>query len=186
MTGSLPGFRGLEHIGLAVRDLRQATDFFADVLGWPVVFLAGPFADPDGTWMSDNFDIHPRAAVRELALVRSPFVNFELLEGTAPDQDTRWPRLLDIGGLHLALYVDAVAPALEHLVGLGCESLGGSKPFQGPEAGEAADFAHLRTPIGMYIELVSFPHGRAYEAGAELIGWNPARPDAHARSALPS
>ena len=183
-TGSLPGLRGLEHIGLAVPDLEQATDFFAEVLGWPVVYATGPFADPGGTWMADNFGLHPRAAVRELALVRTPFVNFELLEGTAPDQDERWPRLLDIGGLHLSLYVDDVGPALEHLVARGCTSLGAVKAFLGPEAGERAEFAHLRTPIGLYLELVSFPHGRAYEPEVAIAGWNPARPDDHARAAF--
>jgi hypothetical protein len=73
---------------------------------------------------------------------------------------------------------------LEHLVALGCVSLGGRKDFLGPEAGERAEFAHLRTPIGLYLELVSFPHGRAYEPHVEIAGWNPAEPDAHARDAL--
>lgn len=183
-TAGLPGLRGLEHIGLAVPDLREATSFFAEVLGWPVVYAAGPFEDPDGTWMADNFAIHPRASVRELALVRSPLVNFELLEGTAPDQDTRWPRLLDIGGLHLSLYVDDVPAAIAYLVGQGCESLGGHKDFQGPEAGEGAEFGHLRTPFGLHLEMVTFPHGRAYEPHVAIAGFNPARPDALARRAL--
>ena len=46
-TVSLPGLRGLEHIGLAVPDLEQATDFFAEVLGWPVVYATGPVLNPE-------------------------------------------------------------------------------------------------------------------------------------------
>lgn len=180
----LPGLRGLDHLGLCVRDLRAATTFFAEVLGWPVVFATGPFADPDGDWMSVNFGLHPRAVVSELAHVRTPFVNLELIEGSAPDQAREVPRMLDVGGFHVAVYVDDVTVAAAYLEAHGCTVLGAPKPFMGPEAGEDATFAHLRTPIGMYLELVSYPRGKAYEPEVDITAWNPAAPDALAHDAL--
>ena len=183
-TAGLPGLRGLEHVAVSVPNLDAATEFFQRVLGWPVAFVAGPFADSDGDWMARNFDLHPRAAVRELAVVRSPLVNFELLEGTAPDQSTSWPRLLDIGGLHLALYVDDIDTAHKYLVDQGCESLGGTKPLGGPETGDGAAFGHLRTPFGLYLELITYPHGRRYEATSTVLAFNPSQPDALASSAV--
>jgi glyoxylase I family protein len=180
----LPGLRGLEHIGIVVPDLVQATTFFETVLGWPVVFTAGPFFDSQGESMSRNFGVHPRSRVSRLAVVRSPFVNFELFEGTAPDQLTTWPRLLDIGGLHLTVYVDEIGAAIDYLVKIGCESFGGHKPLGGPEEGPGAEFGHVRTPFGLYLEVISYPAGRAYENAATVLAFNPSAPDAIAREAM--
>lgn len=182
-AAALPGLRGLEHVGVVVPSLLEATTFFETVLGWPVVFTAGPFADPEGDGMTRNFDLHPRSRVTQLAVVRSPLVNFELFEGTAPDQSTLWPRLLDIGGLHLTVYVDNIGDALDYLVGIGCVSLGGHKPLGGPEAGPGAEFGHVRTPFGLYLEVITYPAGRAYETMAAIAAFNPAAPDAIARKA---
>jgi catechol 2,3-dioxygenase-like lactoylglutathione lyase family enzyme len=181
---SLPGLRGLEHIGIVVPDLTQATTFFETVLGWPTVFTAGPFFDPEGDSMSRNFDLHPRSRVNQLALVRSPLVNFELFQGSAPDQLLMWPRLLDVGGLHLAVYVDDIGAAVDYLVTNGGESLGGHKPLGGPEEGPGAEFGHVRTPFGLYLEVISYPAGRAYETAADILAFNPAAPDAIAREAI--
>lgn len=181
-VAGLPGFRGLEHVAFVVPDLTEATDFLQTILGWQVVFKAGPFGDPLGSdWMVQNFDLHPQSVVRQLAVVRSPFVNFELFEGSAPDQATNWPRLLDIGGLHLALYVDDTDIALDYLIAAGCTSLGGIKPLGGPETGDGARFGHVRTPFGLYLELITYPNGRAYEAEAALVAFNPAAPDSLVR-----
>lgn len=184
ITAGLPGFRGLEHVAVAVPDLDAATEFFERVLGWPTVFTAGPYHDPDGDGMERHFGLHRQAYLRQLAVVRSPLVNFELLEGTAPDQATDWPRVLDIGGLHLALYVDDIETAHDYLVDQGCSSLGGIKPLGGPETGEGAAFGHVRTPIGLYLELITYPQGRDYESTAPVHAFNPSRPDAHARTAV--
>ncbi|MEO8906690.1 MAG: VOC family protein [Microbacteriaceae bacterium] len=182
-SAALPGFRGLEHVAIVVPDLTEATSFFRTVLGWPVAFSAGPFGDPHGgDWMVKNFDLHPRSVVKQLAVVRSPLLNFELFEGSAPDQATHWPRLLDIGGLHLALYVDDIDAALDFLVAAGCESLGGIKPLGGPETGDGARFGHVRTPFGLYLELITYPNGREYEANASFVAFNPSAPDSLARA----
>jgi len=186
LPAGLPGLRGLEHVGFTVPDLKLATDFFAEVLGWPVIYAFTPTSDPVGNFMAENFGLHPRARVHRLAHVRSPLLNFELFEGSAPDQATTWPRMLDIGGLHLAVYVDNIVEGLNYLVDRGCTPFGVPKDFVGLEAGEAAQFVHVRTPFGLYLELVTYPNGRHYHDHATLLTWNPAKPDSHARAAVPS
>ena len=184
VAAGLPGFRGLEHIGVTVPNLKQAIDFFSEVLGWPVVYKFTPPSDPVGDFMAVNFGLHPRAKVRELAHVRSPLLNLELFEGTAPDQTTAWPRMLDIGGLHLALYVDDIQAALTYLLARDCHAFGDVKDFAGLEAGDGARFVHLRTLFGMHLELVTYPHGRHYHHQAALLTFNPAKPDAFAAAAI--
>lgn len=183
-VAGLPGLRGLEHIGLCVPNLQEAASFFSEVLGWPVIYAYTPPSDPEGNFMTENFGLHPRAVVVHLAHVRSPLLNFELIEGTTPDQTLNWPRMLDIGGVHLAVYVDDVPAALAYLTARGCTPFGEAKAFSGPEAGKGAYFVHTRTPFGLHLELVSYPNGRIYHDTVSTKTWNPAHPDELARRAL--
>jgi len=43
-------------------------------------------------------------------------------------------------------------------------------------AGKDAYFLYFRCPWGAMMELISYPHGRAYEAGVERTLWNPGKP----------
>ena len=45
---TLPGIRGINHIGLTVPDLAEAEDFFANVLACQKVTSFGPFRDDSG------------------------------------------------------------------------------------------------------------------------------------------
>ena len=51
--GSMPGMRGHDHTGITVPDMKQAVDFFIDVLGCKKAMSFGPFADDKGTFMQD-------------------------------------------------------------------------------------------------------------------------------------
>jgi catechol-2,3-dioxygenase len=48
-SAQVPGFRGIDHIGLTVPNLEEAVDFFVNVIGCEDFFLnkAGPF---DNDW----------------------------------------------------------------------------------------------------------------------------------------
>ena len=173
--GSVPGLAGVEHIAFTVPDLEEAITFFCEVLGCERLYDMGPFEDPDGTWMQDNLDVHPRAIIDDFALLRcANGPNFELFQYQSPDQVSRWPRMSDFGGSHIAFYVDDMDAALEHLTDLGVRVLGeGKKPGIGPEAGEESTFAHFLTPWGQLLEFVSYPHGRAYFSTTARHGWRP-------------
>lgn len=111
----LPGLRGTEHIGFTVPDLDQAERFFVDVIGCEKVYSLGPFIRED-EWLAQQLNVHPRAVMRELRFFRCKHgPNFEIFQWETPEGQTPQPKNSDIGGHHLAFYVDDFDAALEHL-----------------------------------------------------------------------
>jgi catechol 2,3-dioxygenase-like lactoylglutathione lyase family enzyme len=112
--GGLPGMRGVEHIGLTVPNLEEATEFFVDVLGCEVVYSLNP---PRRT---DNYlDIHPETDRKIRTLSCRNGAHFELFEYTAPDQNKHMPKSSDYGGHHVTFYVDDMDAAIAYLKSTG-------------------------------------------------------------------
>jgi catechol 2,3-dioxygenase-like lactoylglutathione lyase family enzyme len=174
---TLPGLRGMEHIGFTVPDLEQATRFFVDVLGCEVFYDLGPFQS-DQDWMQVHLNIHPRAVMRKLRFFRCGHgSNFEIFEYEAPDQITAQPRNSDVGGHHLAFYVDDIGAAVDFLKSRGVRVLGEpTVRTAGPSGGQT--WVYFLAPWGMQMELVSFPDGKAYEATTDRRLWSPCDPAA--------
>jgi catechol 2,3-dioxygenase-like lactoylglutathione lyase family enzyme len=104
---SIPGLRGHDHTGITVPDVKAATAFFTDVLGCSHAMSFGPFMDDKGTFMQDVVNVNPRAVIDEISMVRCGYgSNIELFQYQSPDQATTLPKNSDIGGHHIALYVD--------------------------------------------------------------------------------
>ena len=168
----MPGVRGVNHIGLTVPDLAEAETFFADVLGCEKATSFGPFRDDEGTFMQDLLDVDPRAVVEQITLMRCGFgSNIELFKYTAPDQETVRPRNSDIGGHHIAFYVDDIDAAADYLRGKGIRTLMGPLPVsEGPAAGQS--IVYFFAPWGLQLEAISFPSGMAYETGGGPVLWS--------------
>jgi hypothetical protein len=66
----LPGRRGHDHTGITAPDMKQAVDFFVDVLGCQKAMSFGPFSDSKGTFMKDVVDVHPRAVITQITVIR--------------------------------------------------------------------------------------------------------------------
>lgn len=142
------GIQGIEHFGRAVANLSAAVAFFVDVLG----------AEPVGTQHSGTGE--PTTA----ALRLGPTANIELVAGNpAPP---RTPSNSDIGGHHLAIYVDDVDVAADALARVaGVHVMGEPETItSGPLVGDR--WVYFRTPVGLQMEIVNMPDGRLpYEAG---------------------
>lgn len=152
----IPTATNVDHIGWTVPDLDEAVAFCVDVLGGEEIFRAGPFADPVGDWMTTQFDVHPRASTT-VAMVRlGPTQVVELLAWESPDRQGEWPRTSDLGATHLAIHVGDVEAAMAYLKAHGCVACGDPVLLADvPQAG--ITILYVRTPIGLYLELVSHP-----------------------------
>src|SRR5674476_1323360 len=129
----LPGLRQLDHIGFTVPDLDEATQFLVDVLGCEYLYWLGPFAD-DGNWMTEHLGVHRRATV---------------------------PKNSDVGGHHIALYVEDLDTAVDYLKSRGVTVLGQPTASKGHNLGQR--WVYFLAPWGLQFELVSYPNGKAFD-----------------------
>ena len=172
---ALPGLRGPDHIGFTVPDLEQARDFFIRVIGCDLVYSLGPFSRDEGDWMQEHMGVHPRTVMRKLDFYRCGFgTNFEVFEYEPADGQAPSPKNSDIGGHHLALYVDDLDAAVEYLRAEGLTMMG--EPTVSANASFGQRWVYFLSPWGMQFELVSYPGGKAYEKDAPVLLWHPARP----------
>jgi catechol 2,3-dioxygenase-like lactoylglutathione lyase family enzyme len=171
----VPGLLGIDHIGITVPNIDVAAAWLEQNLGFSNPLTFGPFSDPVGTFMTDLVDVNPRAVVQEIRMLRGgdgPGV--ELFQYTSPDQDQTFRRNSDWGAHHIAFYVRDIDKGVEYL-----QSETGTKLFgpvtltDGPAAGQAINY--FENPFGTNIELISYPHGMAYQATAQIPLWDPRR-----------
>jgi catechol 2,3-dioxygenase-like lactoylglutathione lyase family enzyme len=176
LADSIPGMRGHDHTGITVPDMQQALDFFTNVVGCEKAMSFGPFADDKGTFMQDVLGVDPKAVIEEITMVRcGSGSNIELFKYTAPDQKDATPKNSDIGGFHIALYVDDVAAAKTYLDGKGVKTRMGPIPVnEGPAAGQT--ILYFQAPWGLQLEAISYPNGMAYEKDAKTVLWSPKDP----------
>ncbi len=172
----IPGLRGADHVGISVPDIDQAARFFVDVIGAEAFYSLGPYRDRPDEFNPEHFGVHPEAEVNEIRLLRLGNLNIELIEWTSEDQNRSMPRLNDLGSCELCLYVDDIDKAIQYLRARGIQVLGEKLSLEGPEAGRDACFVYFRSPWGAMMELISYPHGRAYEAEVNMALWNPGKP----------
>jgi catechol 2,3-dioxygenase-like lactoylglutathione lyase family enzyme len=174
MSRGLPGFRGTDHVGITVPNLDEAIVFFCDVIGCELVYrTTASFGDDEGTFMKDQLNVHPRSHISGVAFLRCwNNSNFELFEYSSPDQNDAPPKNSDIGGHHIAFYVDDMEKAVEHLRSHNVSLLG--KPVvesEGPDLG--VTWFYFLAPWGLQMELIHYPNGKAYEADTQARLWDP-------------
>lgn len=162
--GPIPGLRRLDHVGLTVPDLEQAHVFFTEVLGCEYLYSLGPFQHQD-SWMSEHLNVPDDAVMRRLHFYRfGGQAIFEVFHYAAVDQRLDGPRNSDIGGHHVALYVDDLDEAVEYLRAAELRVFGDPTASSGPSLGQR--WVYFLSPWGMQFELVSYPHGKAFDSAA--------------------
>lgn len=167
--------RGVDHIGITVPDLDEAEHFLVDVLGAVRVYELGA-KQADDDWMQVQLGVHPRTVIRKILFFRlGNGTNLEVFAYESADGQAPVPRNSDLGGHHLALYVDDMDAAVDYLRSRGVEVMG--EPVVSAGASHGQRWVYFRAPWGMQLELVSFPDGKAYEASAPVRLWHPAHPE---------
>ena len=158
-NAELPGMRGTQHIGITVPDVDEAVEFLVDVMGCESFFSFGPFGPFADDWMEKNLNVNPRAVIEVITMVRCGNGSaLEVFKYTSPDQDPNPPKNSDIGGYHIAFYVDDVNVATEYLRENGVQVLESPHPLTGTGL-EGMDWVYFLTPWGMQMEIVSAPDG---------------------------
>lgn len=168
--------RGINHVGLTVPDLEQATAFLQQALDAKFVY--------DGLTTDDE----PRKGAdteRQLGLSSGSMIikqrllrigngaNLEIFE-IVSDRQQKPAGLQDFGWNHLSFYVDDINQAVERVTAAGGKVLselhGNSRHEDTP--GNASVYFH--TPWGSLIELQSIPNGYYYPDDSESETWMPA------------
>lgn len=158
----IPTLRSVDHVAFTVPDLDAAVAFFVDHLGGEPVFADGPFADPDGDAMVRRLDVDAKASC-VLAMVRVGRINVELFTYEAPERSVTSPRNSDVGGHHLAFYVDDVDAAYAYLAAVPGVTLmddPNGVADDAPVAGQR--WFYFTTPWGLHMEITTCATGGFY------------------------
>ena len=167
----IPGMSGMEHIGFTVPDINEACAWFERILGAETLYTAATnFRHDDDDWMQEHLRVHPRSVIKEFRYLRvGNGTNFEVFEYTAPDQNRTPPKNSDVGGHHLAFYVDDMYAAVLFLKQSGVEVLAEPTAYtEGPNLG--LTWCYFMTPWGQQLEIVSAPDGTVYDNDAKESG----------------
>ena len=171
-TQGIPGLAGTEHIGFTVPDIEAATRFFVDVVGCKLVFEIGPFQSDDD-WMERHLGVHPRSVVKSIRMLsckNGPA--FEIFEYAFEGGRSIPPANSDVGGHHLAFYVEDIGKAVAYLKSMNLEVLEGPVTMDsGPS--EGLSWVYFRSPWGMQLELVSYPSGMKVAQEDKGVLWSP-------------
>ena len=156
----LPGMRGVEHVGITVPDIEQATAFFVDVLGCELLYEREP---PKDDSPRDRLGVPAVAESRPSGSCAAPMAQTSSCSSSTRPTSGGVPapeRLRDTAPGALRGRPGA---AVKHLEGHGVELLDGPNLLPGPEAGEGNRFIYARTPWGLTVELISYPASMVYE-----------------------
>jgi glyoxylase I family protein len=165
---AIPGLSRLDHIGFTVPDLKEASRWLVDVLGCEYMYSLGPFQSDDD-WMAEHLDVDPRTVMRQLHFFRcGGQAVFEVFEYEAAEQGAEVPRNSDVGGHHVALYVEDLDAAVAYLKSQEVTVLGEPTVSRGPSEGQR--WVYFLAPWGMQFELVSYPGGKAFDKDPSRFG----------------
>ncbi|WP_083403879.1 VOC family protein [Curtobacterium sp. MCBA15_001] len=168
-----PAVRGIDHVGLTVPDIDQATDFF--VLGLGAVVLYDRFLKSEP--LRRTPDVQQRlgiphtmaqGALRMLALPNGP--GLELFEYHGRGQRAA-ARPSDLGWQHVAFYVDDLDESLDRVEAAGGYRYADPRDLGGNESGLGNRFVYVGMPWGSTLELISYPTLQEAELGAPRRKW---------------
>ena len=150
--------RGINHIGLTVPNIDDATRFFTDALEGQIAYDSQTKLEPprDGNFVEHVLGLTPGAQI-----VKKRMMVFENAQQQPAQQ------LQDIGFTHISFYVDNFEAALQRVKKAGGQPI--SEPHSNTKYEDTADnqTVYIKTPWGSLIELQTVPHGYYYPGNSE-------------------
>ena len=172
-----PGVRAIDHVGITVPSIPEASAFLEAALGAEVVFDMQPApasgdAEP-GPDDQARLGVRPGVRWKSSRVMRvGEGASIELFEYEDAGQQAP-PTVSDLGIQHFAVYVDDIFAARDRIVSAGGRALEGPLLLPGPESGDGNRWLYTVAPWGGIIELVSYPSDQAYETTTTARRWRP-------------
>lgn len=169
---------GIDHIGINVPNIDDATFFLQDAFDAEIIYESYSKKQPplglDGIESTLNVKegtkIH---ACRMIKIGHGP--NIELFEVHVNGQREAI-KASDLGIQHFALYSDNISKAIEQFERAGGKILSDPSPILFPmEKGEHNFFCYGVTPWGTSVEFITYPGGMPYEEHTDLRRWKAGR-----------
>ncbi|MER8261502.1 VOC family protein [Streptomyces albidoflavus] len=160
--GGLPGALGIGHVGYSVADLDEAVTFFTGPLGGELAYRTG--ASVDAATAERQYGVAGPFRKETAAIRLGPVTTVELSSFEAEGRRTERPCNSDVGGHHLAFFVDDVERAATWLARTqGAELLGVPQLIEdgGPIHGDR--WVYFRGVGGFQLEVLNMPPGMPYE-----------------------
>ena len=161
--------RGINHIGLTVPNIDDATRFFTDALEGQIAYDSQTKLEPprDGSFVEYVLGLTPGAQiVKKRMMVFGNGPNIEMFEFENAQQQPA-QQLQDIGFTHISFYVDNFEAALQRVKKAGGQPI--SEPHSNTKYEDTADnqTVYIKTPWGSLIELQTVPHRYYYPGNSE-------------------
>lgn len=179
MSVRKPPVRGMDHIGITVPNLDEASRFLEQAFDAKPMYdnikrSEPPQTGPKAEAMLGISSDTKLVTMRMLQLGNGPGI--ELFEMHGSDQH-KPARPSDFGLQHFAVYVDDLAYASERFQAAGGTLLEGPNEMLGLEKGPDNGWRYGRTPWGSIVELMTSPSPEDYERETPLRRWKPAPVD---------
>lgn len=169
--------RGINHVGLTVPDIDQATAFLKKALGAKFLYNGQTLEDgpKKGADAERQLGVPGGTMVLKQRVLRiGNGANLELFE-IISDHKQAPLSLQDYGWNHISLYVDDIDFTIESVKNAGGEILSEVHQNSKHEDTENSASVYFRTPWGSLVELQSIPNGYYYPDYSEAETWVPAK-----------
>jgi catechol 2,3-dioxygenase-like lactoylglutathione lyase family enzyme len=169
--------RGIDHVGMTVPNLDEASCFFEDALGAVPLYdniTKGqvPYQGPEAERKLDLAPGTSLVSMRMMKLGKGPDLELFEMRGSGQNKPAR-PS--DFGLQHLAVYVDDINEAAMRFQKAGGELITPPNEMLGLEKGPGNAWLYARTPWGSIVELITSPSPKEYEKQTPLRRWTPER-----------
>lgn len=168
--------RGIDHIGITVPDIEDATRFLIEALGAELIYqsVAPEDKNLDNEAQQKTLRLVPGTTITSICMLKLQHgPGIELFEMHGPEQ--REPlRASDVGLQHFAVYTEDIDVALQRFADAGGEVFTAPQPLGFPtEKGAGNCFCYGRTPWGSIVEFITWPSPMPYERDTTLRRWKP-------------